>query len=130
MAVGGVVPLEFLFDPVLPVAAADNACLTQGTFSDAGVPQVVHYCAENAGMSAARFQQGCADLKASQLQGLTTAQARKFTFTSLPGCPAGAKASCQGAFGEKMNLRYMAGDTTLANGMARLTCEADAGKWR
>lgn len=114
----------------LPVVAADNGCLTQGMLGDGGASQVVHYCAENRGMSAVRFRQGCQDLKDSQLQGLSPAEARKITFKSLSACPGNFKSTCDGAFGEKMSLRYMAGDTTLANGMARLTCEAGDGKWR
>lgn len=110
--------------------AATNGCLTRGPTEGNGIRQNLHYCAANKGMSAARFQQACQDLKTSQLQGVTPAEARKLTFTSLAACPGNIKATCEGAFGEKMSLHYMADDTMVGNGMARLFCESGGGKWR
>lgn len=113
-----------------PVLAATNGCLTRGPTEGNGIKQTVHYCAANKGMSAARFQQVCQDLKFSQLQGMTTAEARKLNFANLPSCPGNYKATCEGAFGEKMSLHYMADDTMVGNGMAKLFCESGDGKWR
>jgi hypothetical protein len=113
-----------------PALAANNACLTHGPLFGNGIRQVVHYCAANKGMSAARFQQVCQDLKDSQLAGVTAAEARKLTFINLPNCPGPIEASCDGAFGEKMSLHYMPDDTMVGNGQAKLFCQASDGKWR
>lgn len=111
-------------------AAAGDGCLINGSLTSNGIYQAMHYCAANKGMSNARFSEHCKELHAAQLEGLTPSEARKFTLKTVPACPSGFKASCEGAFGEKMNIQYMANDSMLKDGSARLFCQSMDGKWR
>lgn len=114
----------------LPAVAAGNGCLVQGSLTGNGIHQVMHYCAANKGMTATRFAEHCKELHAAQLADLDPADARKFSLKTLAACPGNFKASCDGAFSEKMNLQYMADDSMLKDGNAKLFCQSMDGTWR
>jgi len=117
----------------LSASATDNACLFQGAFTDSGssgVHEIVNACALNQGMSDREFKIGCQDLANGYKSNRNPSLTDKFTMKLGSSCPAKYKGKCEGAFGQKMSMQYMESDSFLKNGMAKLACEADGGKWR
>lgn len=110
--------------------AADNACLLRGTINDDGVVQTVNYCAVNKGMSAASFRTHCQELHANHVEGLSPAAARGVKLTFQPACPTTYKGACDGAFGQKMTLQFMAGDSLVVSRQGGLFCQSIDGRWR
>lgn len=112
------------------VAAADNAFLIQGPVQVEDSMQMAHNCFANRGMTPARFRLLSDELKREYLKDTTPAAAKKVSFRSLGSCPGNYKGSCDGIFGEKASLHYMADDYMLRSGMAKLFCEASEGRWK
>lgn len=114
----------------VPLPAADNAFLIQGPVQVEESVQMAHNCFANKGMTPARFRLLSDELKREYLKDTTPAAARKVSFRYLGSCPGGFKGSCEGIFGEKASLHYMADDYLMKGGMAKLFCEASDGRWR
>ncbi|MDF2447495.1 MAG: hypothetical protein K0S46_2731 [Moraxellaceae bacterium] len=110
--------------------AAENGCQTQGLLRVDDHVQMLNYCLANQGTEASRFRRMCADLKASQLDGVSPEAARKITFRTVGSCPGNFRAACDGAFGEKASLQYMADDSMLKSGMGKLFCQSMEGRWK
>ncbi len=115
---------------VATATAADNACLLRGAINDDGIVQNVNYCAVNKGMSAASFRTHCQELHANHVEGLSPAAARGVKLSFQPACPTTYKGACDNAFGEKMTLQFMAGDSLVVSRQAGLFCISIDGRWR
>lgn len=117
----------------LSASAKDNACIFQGEFTDSGssgVREVVNVCALNKGMSDRDFKTACQDLSSAYAADRNTSPTDKFAMKMGSACPANYKGACEGAFGQKMNLLFMEGDSSLKGGQLKPLCEAGDGKWR
>lgn len=119
--------------PSLPVFAQDNGCLFQGSFTDSGASgahEVVNTCAANKGMTEEHFKMVCKSLSNSYSANRNNSPDDLFTMKMASSCPEKIEAECTGAFGEKMSLLYMAGDSSLDDGQGEVLCKAGDGKWQ
>lgn len=121
--------LVVLSSPVA-TSAAGGGCRFQGAFTENSIRTVVNYCAANQGMSAGEFAAHCEDLRSSQFDGIRLEPGKGKGMTSVAACPPGPKAVCSGVFGVKMSLQYMADDSSLKEGSAKLLCDTSEGRWR
>lgn len=112
-------------------AAKDNACLIQGALNSNGIHQTMNVCVANRGLSEPEFRVYCQELFAAHGGGEGGKRAdNTVTMKSAASCPASAKASCEGVFGQKLSLLYMADDYAFRQGHAKQFCDTSEGRWK
>lgn len=109
---------------------ADNAFLVEGPVQVEDSVQMAHNCLANQGMAPARFRLLSNELKREYLKDVAPAAARKVSFRFAGSCTGPYRGTCEGIFGEKASLHYMADDYLMRSGMAKLFCESSEGRWR
>lgn len=110
--------------------AADNAFLVQGPVQVEGAVQMANNCFANQGVTPARFRLLSEELKREYLKDVPPAAAKKVSFRYAAACAGNYRGRCDGIFGEKASLHYMADDYMITSGMAKLFCEASEGRWK
>lgn len=111
------------FSPL--VAAADKACLLEGSFTMMGVTTDIKDCLMNTGVAQDMFIENCKGMAAAG----AAFGAAPAKVTYLGACPAGQQAACEGLFGAPMTAYYYKRDAqSLAD--TRQGCLAAGGTWR
>lgn len=107
------------------VAAADKACLLEGSFTLMGVTTEIKDCLLNTGVAQDMFIENCKGMAAAGAA--FGAEPAKVTY--LGACPTGQQAVCEGLFGAPMAAYYYTRDAQALVDTQQ-GCLAAGGTWR